>query len=84
MARAFLDDPDAQPNKLARYMEYVAGSGNSSPAYSTRFSGGSEFLDVVSGKDQTAAWQIVDGHMRRMKEVNPRVYNIIIEKMRQL
>lgn len=84
MSRAFLDDKDAKPHKLARYVEYIAGSGDTSPFYSTRLSGGSEFMDVVSGKDQTAAWSVVDGHMRRMKEVNPRVYNIIIEKMKQI
>lgn len=84
MARAFLDDPDAQPNKLARYRQYVAGVGATETANLTRKIGGSEFLEIVSNKDQNAAWEIIDGHMRRMKEINPRVYKGIIDRLREL
>lgn len=82
MAHAFLDDKDAQPNKLARYRQYVAGVGASN--HTARRLGNSEFLEIVSEKDQAAAWEIIDGHMRRMKEINPRVYKILIDKLREL
>lgn len=82
MARAFLDDKDAKPHKMARYMKYVADAGETT--HTTPRSGGSEFLEIVSGKDQTAAWSVIDGHMKRMKEVNPKVYNIIIGKLKEL
>lgn len=84
MALAFLDDKDAQPNKLARYRQYIAGVGAAETANLTRKIGGSEFLEIVSNKDQNAAWKIIDGHMRRMKEINPRVYKGIVDRLREL
>lgn len=82
MAKAFLDDRDAKPEKLEWYRKYVANSGWNSGAVSR--SGSSEFLEIVSGKDQTAAWAVMNEHMRRMREVNPKVYHALIEKLREL
>ena len=82
MAKAFLDDPDAQTGKLSRYREYIAGTGSTDHTMSR--SGSSEFMELVSSKDPAEAWKVIDRHMQRMKEVNPRVYNIVIERLRGL
>lgn len=46
--------------------------------------GDSDFLNAVSGKDLTAAWKVVDGLMETLRVVNPRVYDSVIRKMRQI
>lgn len=46
--------------------------------------GDSEFLSAVSGKDPTAAWAVMDEHMAALKMMNPRVYQGVLRKLRNL
>lgn len=45
------------------------------------FSGGSEFLQLVSRKDQMAVWDIIDELMDTLKVVNPKVYDSVMRKI---
>ena len=46
--------------------------------------GDSDFLRAVYGKDQTAAWAIMDDLMDTLHTVNPRVYECVMRKIRAL
>lgn len=46
--------------------------------------GDSEFLSAVAGKDPAAAWAVMDKHMEAVKMLNPRAYNGVLRKLRQL
>lgn len=46
--------------------------------------GDSDFLQAVSGKDQHAAWIIMDELMDTLKVVNQRVYDGVMRKIRAL
>ena len=48
------------------------------------FADRSEFLQMVSQKDQTAVWSIMDELMETLQAVNPRVYNGVIRKIESL
>lgn len=47
-------------------------------------SGDSEFLQSVDGKESTAAWSIMDDLMDTLKIVNPRVYESVLRKIKEL
>lgn len=47
-------------------------------------SGDSEFLAAVNGKESTAAWVIMDDLMDTLKIVNPRVYESVLRKIKEL
>ena len=46
--------------------------------------GDSEFLREVEGKDQEQVWEIMDDLMDTLQVANPRVYNGVKRKIRQL
>lgn len=46
--------------------------------------GDSEFLQAVAGKDQAAAWAVIDEHMDTLRVVNPRVYDGIMRKLEKI
>lgn len=46
--------------------------------------GDSDFLIVVSGKLPQDAWAVMDDLMDTLRVVNPRVYESVMRKMRQL
>lgn len=46
--------------------------------------GDSDFLVVVSGKMSDAAWKVMDDLMDTLQVANPRVYESVMRKMRQL
>lgn len=46
--------------------------------------GDSEFLSAVAGKDPSAAWSIMDEHMDALRMMNPRVYQGVLRKLRNL
>lgn len=46
--------------------------------------GDSDFLLVVAGKMPDAAWAVMDDLMDTLRVVNPRVYESVMRKMRQL
>lgn len=46
--------------------------------------GDSDFLQAVSGKEQRAAWIIMDELMDTLKVVNQRVYDGVMRKIRAL
>lgn len=47
-------------------------------------SGDSEFLQAVDGKDSVATWNIIDDLMDTLKATAPRVYNSIMQRIREL
>lgn len=47
-------------------------------------SGDSEFLLSVGGKDSVAVWEIMDELMDTMRVNNPRAYNYILEKIKNI
>lgn len=47
-------------------------------------SGDSEFLQAVDGKESTSAWSVMDDLMDTLKTVNPRVYESVLRKIREL
>lgn len=46
--------------------------------------GDSEFLQSVAEKDQASVWSIMDDLMDTLHTVNPRVYNGVMRKIREL
>lgn len=44
----------------------------------------SEFLEAVEGKDADEAWRVVDDLMDTLRVVNPRVYDSVLRKMKEL
>lgn len=46
--------------------------------------GDSEFLSAVAGKDPAAAWAVMDEHMDALRMMNPRVYQGVLRKLRNL
>jgi len=46
--------------------------------------GDSDFLHIVSGKDPSKAWRIMDDLMETLRVVNPRVYDSVIMKIEKL
>ncbi len=46
--------------------------------------GDSDFLRSIAGKDSAAAWAVVDELMSTLKVANIRVYNIFMQKMKQI
>lgn len=46
--------------------------------------GDSEFLQAVEGLDPAAAWAVMDEHMNTLRVVNPRVYDGVMRKLRNL
>ena len=46
--------------------------------------GSSEFLQVVSGVDSNAAWLIMDELMETLRVVNPKVYESVMRKLRNI
>lgn len=47
-------------------------------------SGDSEFLQAVDGKESTEVWSIIDDLMDTLKIVNPRVYESVLRKIKEL
>lgn len=47
-------------------------------------SGDSEFLQAVDGKESTSVWSVMDDLMDTLKIVNPRVYESVLRKIREL
>lgn len=47
-------------------------------------SGDSEFLLALDGKESAEAWSIMDDLMDTLKIVNPRVYESVLRKIREL
>lgn len=48
------------------------------------FSGGSEFLEVVSGKPYEDVLGIVDEHLETIRLLYPKTYDGVLERIRQL
>lgn len=46
--------------------------------------GTSEFLQVVSGVDSKSAWSIMDELMETLRVVNPKVYESVLRKLRNI
>lgn len=46
--------------------------------------GDSDFLRTVSGKNPAAAWGVMDAHMETLRVVNPRAYEGVMRKLRNL
>ena len=46
--------------------------------------GDSDFLQAVSGKDPSQAWEIMDDLMDTLHTVNPRVYDGVMRKIRSI
>lgn len=71
--------------RMWAYPEYslAAAPDSVQPSRAGRY-GDSEFLSAVAGKDLTAAWKVVDGVMETLRVVNPRVYDSVLRKMRQI
>ncbi len=46
--------------------------------------GDSEFLQSIVGKSPASAWAVMDELMDTLSVVNPRVYNNVIRKLRQI
>lgn len=46
--------------------------------------GDSDFLQAVEGKDPSAAWGVMDEHMDALRMMNPRVYQGVMRKLRNL
>ena len=46
--------------------------------------GGSDFLAAVSGKDQAAAWKVMDELMETLQVVNRRAYDSVMRKLDRL
>lgn len=46
--------------------------------------GNSDFLRAVSGKDNAAAWAVMDELMDTLSIVNAKVYDRVMEKMRNI
>lgn len=46
--------------------------------------GDSEFISAISGRDQSAVWEIMDDLMDTLQVANPRVYNGVMRKIRAL
>lgn len=44
----------------------------------------SDFLKAVNGKDAIDAWAVMDDLMDTLRVVNPRVYDSVLRKIRQL
>lgn len=47
-------------------------------------SGDSEFLQTVDGKESTSVWSVMDDLMDTLKIVNPRVYESVMRKIKEL
>ena len=45
--------------------------------------GDSDFLQSVSGIDQSRAWAIMDEHMDNLKLINERLYNDVMRKIKR-
>ncbi len=46
--------------------------------------GGSEFLQALKGKDERAAWRIIDELMETLMVVNYRAYDTVMRKLSKL
>lgn len=46
--------------------------------------GDSEFLQSIAGKPSAATWAVIDELMDTLSVVNPRVYNNVMRKLRQI
>ena len=46
--------------------------------------GDSDFLSAVSGKDQAAAWKVMDELMETLRVVNRRAYDSVMRKLDRL
>lgn len=46
--------------------------------------GDSDFLQAISGKDPSQAWEIMDDLMDTLHTVNPRVYDGVMRKIRSI
>ena len=44
----------------------------------------SDFLKAVSGKDAGAAWKIMDELMESLQVMQPRTYNAVMRRLREL
>ena len=45
--------------------------------------GDTEFLQTVSGMDESAAWLVMDDLMSTLQAINPRLYNGVIRELNQ-
>lgn len=50
----------------------------------TQFMMGSEFLEAASGVSYTALMRVIDEHMSALAVVNPRQYQAVIDRIREL
>lgn len=46
--------------------------------------GGSDFLQAVSGKSPASVWAVMDELMDDLRAVNPKVYESVMRKVREL
>lgn len=70
--------PARQPRARVAYSELSAQEGEMGQY------GDSEFLQAVAGKDQAAAWNVMDELMDTLKVVNQRAYGSVIRKLSRL
>lgn len=68
-------------SEVARPIMYSAAP-SSLPAVVDNY-GDSDFLQSVSGMDQSRAWAIMDEHMDNLKLINERLYNDVMRKIKR-
>lgn len=73
-----LGAPTPQP-QIAAYSEAAAPVDERLGRY-----GDSEFLRAVEGLDPTAAWAVMDEHMKALRMFNPKVYDGVMRKLHSI
>lgn len=71
--------PAARVPQISAYSEAAAPIDEKLGRY-----GDSDFLRAVEGLDPTAAWEVMDWHMNSLYVVNPRAYESVMAKLRNL
>lgn len=69
--------------KQDRSYDYSYSVDTSNPTQVEAY-GNSEFLATISGLKQSDVWEIMDDLMDTLQVTNPRVYNGVMRKIRQL
>jgi len=64
--------------------EYSRAAGPEPEARKTDVYGDSDFLEAVSDKDMASAWAVMDELMDTLHVVNPKVYESVMRKIREL
>lgn len=80
--RAVLADLIIIQEYLFGQPNYSAGYSYSSKAENTiHTKGGTEFLEIVDGKNPEKVWSIIDELMETIKTLHPRMYDRILDKI---